>query len=410
MRYNEESCSIEISLEELCILALKKGDLDSHPFKTEKIDDDSLYYRLQAEAGAYYKPDAELCCTASRNGIYYTVRVLADGVIRRPEGSVVDKLKAVGAKGYAAPPDELTVALLKCSAYFLCVKEDLPYVKGRITYVCNGKKLKYFYYDLARIELMGFFNSLLDKIEWRAKLAILKVTEELPTAENATFPYEELREGQEMMIREAYSAIRKGKRLFVEAPTGTGKTISALFPAIRALGRGECDKIFYLTPKTATRREAFAAAGKLHSAGALARTVIISAKEQMCPYKNCTACNRNACSSIYCEYSRGYYDRVEGALREMIENYRGYSRSLIEQTAKKYRVCPYELSLDLSELCDVIICDYNYVFDPSVYFRRYFGNERGSSKYVFWSTRRTILPTERAICIRQSLLCPSLSR
>ncbi len=383
MRYNKESCAIEISLEELCLVALRSGDLDQPPKKIEPIDDEGLYYRLQSEAGAYYNPNMELCCTASRGGIYYTVTTLADGVIRRPEGSVVDKLKGVGTKGYSTPPDELTLALLKCSAYFLCIKEDLPYVKGRVTYVAQGKKFKYFYYDFARVELMSFFNSLLDRIEWRARLAMLRETEELSTAENATFPYGELREGQEIMIREAYSVIRRGKRLFVEAPTGTGKTISALFPAVRALGRGDCDKIFYLTPKTATRREAFAAAGKLHSAGVMTRSVIITAKEQICPNKNCGVGNRNACSSYYCEYSRGYYDRVDGALREMTENYRGYSRSLIEQVAKKYRVCPYELSLDLSELCDVIICDYNYAFDPSVYFRRYFGSERGSSKYVF---------------------------
>ncbi|MBE6593734.1 MAG: ATP-dependent DNA helicase [Ruminococcaceae bacterium] len=383
MRYNKESCAIEISLEELCLLALRRGDLDSPPLKIEPIDDEGIYYRLQSEAGAYYNPNMELSCTSSRGGIYYTVSTLADGVIRRAEGSVVDKLKSVGAKGYLAPPDDLTLAMLKCSAYFLCIKEDLPYVKGRVSYVCAGKKLKYFYYDFARVELMGFYNSLLDRVERRARLAILRETEELESAANATFPYGELREGQEMMIREAYSAIKRGKRLFVEAPTGTGKTISALFPAVRALGKGECDKIFYLTPKTATRREAFLAAAKLHSAGALTRTVMISAKEQTCPCRNSGISNRNACSSVYCEYSRGYYDRVEGALCEMLENYRGYSRSLIEQVAKKHRVCPYELSLDLSELCDVIICDYNYVFDPSVYFRRYFGNDRKAEKYVF---------------------------
>ena len=384
MRYNRESCTIEISARELCILALKKGDLDAPEQKKEKaLDDGQLYYRLQAEAGAYYNANMELCNTVERGGIYYTVETHADGVIRKSDGAVVDKLRAVSAKAYLTAPDELSLALLKCSAYFLCIKEDLPFVKGRITYCAEGKKFKYFYYNFARMELWSFYCSLLDKIEWRAKLAVLRETEELPSAENAVFPYGELREGQELMIREAYSAIKKGKRLFVEAPTGTGKTISALFPALRALGRRECDKIFYLTPKTATRREAFLAAGKLHSAGVLTRSVIISAKEQVCPCRERGISNRNACSSLYCEYARGYYDRADAALREMIENYRGYSRGLIAEMAQKYRVCPYELSLDLSELCDVVICDYNYAFDPSVYFRRYFGNEREPMKYAF---------------------------
>ncbi|MBP3370195.1 MAG: ATP-dependent DNA helicase [Clostridia bacterium] len=385
MRYDVERCTIQISAQELCLYALRKGDLDASFLRIDPIENDgTLYYRLQSEAGAYYNPNKELSVTSERGGIYYTVDTCADGVIRKDDGSVVDKLKTVKGKGQYAPPDELTLALLKCSAYFLCVKEDLPYVKGRITYCIGGsKKFKYFYYNFARMELDAFFGELLDKIEWRARLCVLHTTEELPSAENAVFPYSELREGQEWMIRESYAAIRQQKRLFVEAPTGTGKTVSALFPAIKALGRGYCDKIFYLTPKTATRREAFLAAGKLHSVGTLARTVIITAKDQVCPCRVQGISDRNMCSSAYCEYARGYYDRVEGALREILENYRGYSRGLICEVAKKYRVCPYELSLDLSELCDVVICDYNYAFDPSVYFRRYFGSDRPEQKYVF---------------------------
>lgn len=385
MRYDVERCAMEISAQELCILALKSGDLDASSLRVEPIEDDgTLYYRLQSEAGAYYNPNMELCHTVERDGIYYTVQTLADGVIRRDDGAVVDKLKRVKGRGSLAPPDELTLALLKCSAYFLCVKEDLPFVKGRITYYGSDlKKFRYFYYNFARMELTAFFGTLLDKIEWRAGLALLHTTEELPSAENAVFPYGELREGQEWMIRESYSAIRRQKRLFVEAPTGTGKTISALFPAIKSLGKGYCDKIFYLTPKTATRREAFAAAGRLHAGGVMTRTVIITAKEQVCPCRAQGITDRNICSPAYCEYARGYHDRADGALREMLESYRGYSRGLICEVAKKHRVCPYELSLDLSELCDVIICDYNYVFDPSVYFRRYFGSDRPNRKYVF---------------------------
>jgi Rad3-related DNA helicase len=386
MRYNTESCAIEMSAEELCTLALRHGDLDAPPAYSCELDEDGqLYYRLQAEAGAYYNPHVSLCNTTERGGIYYTVETFADGIIRREDGSVVDKLKAVRGRGSQFPPDELTVALLKCSAYFLCIKEDLPYVRGRVTYVESGaKKFKHFDYRFARMELAGFYNFLLDKIAFRARLAREKVTEELPSAESAVFPYAELREGQEWMIRDVYSAIRRGKRLFVEAPTGTGKTISSLFPAIRALGKGYCDKIFYLTPKTATRREAFLAAGKLHAGGVKQRTVIITAKEQVCPCRERgMSASRNMCSSAYCEYARGYYDRVEGALCEMLEQYRGYSRGLICEVARRHRVCPYELSLDLSELCDVVICDYNYAFDPSVYFRRYFGSDRIGGKYVF---------------------------
>ena len=384
MRYNKETCAFEISLYELCRLATRSGDLDrqSYPQKEPTVDDKALYYKLQSEAGAYYNPDMTLCNTLMRDGIYYTVETRADGIIRRDDGSVVDKIKAVKGRAAALPPDELTLALLKCTAYFFCVKEDLPFVKARVSYYnLETKKLKYFNYNFARVELMTYYFSLIDKISYRARLCIERDREVLPSAENAAFPYGELREGQEMMIRDCYSALRRGKRIFVEAPTGTGKTIASLFPAIRGLGKGYYDKIFYLTPKTATRREAFAAAAKLYSCGALTRAVVITAKEQICPCRDCS--DRDRCSSDRCEYARGYYDRVDGALSEMLSAYRGYSRSLIAQTAAKHRVCPYELSLDLSELCDIIICDYNYAFDPAVYFRRYFGSEAGEARYAF---------------------------
>lgn len=386
MRYNDESCALEMTATELCTCALRHGDLGKPPATDVPIDDDGqLYYRLQSEAGAYYNPNTELVNTTEHDGIYYTVQTCADGIIRHPDGNIVDKIKCVKARGAYLPPDEFTVAMLKCSAYFFCVKEQLPFVKARVTYYnVETKKLKYFNYRFAFVELMSFYNGLLGRVSYRGRLAFLRAVEDLPSMENAVFPYTELRDGQEWMIRDCYSAIKRGKRLFVEAPTGTGKTIATLFPAIKAAGKGICDKIFYLTPKTATGREAFSAAGKLHSCGAHHRTVMITAKEQICPCKNRAAASAiNVCSPECCEYERGYYDRVDGALRDMLDNYRGYTRSLISEVAQKHRVCPYELSLDLSELCDVIICDYNYVFDPSVYFRRYFGNGSVTGKYVF---------------------------
>ncbi len=388
MKYNKETCAVELSARDLCNIALRKGDLDAFSKASFELprDDKELFYRIQSEAGAYYNPDVELCNTATLSGIYFTVDIKADGIIRRNGGLTVDKIKCVKGKSFYAPPDELTLAMLKCLAYFVCVRDGLEVVDGRISYYnVDTKKLKYFKYRFLASELKDFYFSLLEKIEYRAELLVARELEELASAENAVFPYTELREGQENMIRECYSAIKRGKRIFVEAPTGTGKTISALFPAVRALGKGYCDKIFYLTPKTATRREAFVAAAKLHSCGALQRTVVISAKEQTCccPAKDMGI--KNCCEARLCEYARGYYDRVDEALREMLSNYRGYSRTLILQTAHKYRVCPYELSLDLSEFCDIVICDYNYAFDPSVYFRRYFGAEgrENSEKYVF---------------------------
>ncbi len=385
MRYNKENCSVEMSAAYLCMHFLKKGDLGgSMPSLYEAESDGELYFRLQSEAGAYYNPKVELTNTVCVDGMYITVCAYADGIIRKESGDVVDKIKCVSQRGFSSVPDQFTLAMLKCSAYFYAVREGLPFVRGRVSFYDTGrKKLKYFKYSFKTEELKSFYQAMIEKIKYRARLVFERETKELPFAANAPFPYSELREGQERMIRESFFAAKRGKRIFVEAPTGTGKTISSLFPAVRALGNGYCDKIFYLTPKMSARREAFSAAAKLHEAGCMQRTVMITAKEQVCPYSGgAFSALRRECNAECCECARGYYDRVEDALREMLENYRGYSGKLICETARKYKLCPYELSLDLSELCDIIICDYNYAFDMSVYFRRYFGAKALSSRRI----------------------------
>ncbi len=387
MKYNSESCAVELSVSELCLLALRSGDIgSSFAISEPRNDAKELYYKLQSEAGAYYNPDVELFNTQRLGDIYCTFCAKVDGIIRKSGKIEVDKIKCVKGREASFVPDELTLGILKCYSYFVCVRDGLKTVDGRVSYYnLDTKRLKYFRYKFLFSELESFYLGLLERIRYRVEICAARASFELFAAENARFPYSQLREGQETMIRACYDAIKHGGRVFIEAPTGTGKTISALFPALRALGKGYCDKIFYLTPKTATRREAFLAAGKLHSGGCPQRTVVLTAKEQLCQCSARNHAERRSCAELGCPNSKGYYDRVDAALREMLDNYRGYPRSLILEVAKKYGVCPYELSLDLSELCDIIICDYNYAFDPSVYLRRYFGAEADArnEKYVF---------------------------
>ncbi|MBO5270149.1 MAG: hypothetical protein J6B77_05145, partial [Clostridia bacterium] len=205
----------------------------------------------------------------------------------------------------------------------------------------------------------------------------------LPKAGEVCFPYSAMRDGQEDLIRAVYRAIRTRKRLFAQAPTGIGKTISTLYPAVRALGNGYADKIFYLTAKASTRREAFSASERLFHAGARLRTCVISAKEQVCLCEKPTD-GEDACNPFDCPYADGYYERAPRAILELLQRHHGFPREAILEAAREHTVCPYELSLDLSEKCDIIICDYNYIFDPQVYFRRYFGETRTfDGQYVF---------------------------
>ena len=390
MRYNENNCAIELSVRRLCEMALLSGSLDTgRKGSREHMQAGAdVHRRLQKEAGGFYNAEVTLSVTKLYEGIYYTVSGRADGIIRSDDGLVVDEIKCVRASDFYAPPKDSFLAQLKCYAYFLAVRDDLSEIKARLTYFnTDNGKLKYFHYSYTVTELEAFFVELLSRIHYRASLLKEHTVNDIPALEGALFPYAELREGQEIMIREVFSAIKKGKRLFVEAPTGTGKTMSSLYPAVRALGAKYADKIFYLTSKASTRSEAYRAAGKLFESGAPLRAVVITAKEQICmcgTRQLGLGYGKSLCNSHDCEFADGYYDRVNNAIKELIEGGNGYPRSLICETAKKYGICPYELSLDLSELCDVIICDYNYVFDPSVYFRRYFApdNIRGR-KYIF---------------------------
>lgn len=386
MRYNEESCALELSAEELCAYALPSGDLGAQ-IKDRGRPDGEGYKLLQTEADGYYDPSVSLSCTAELGGIYYTVSGNPCGIIRRADGEVtVDEVRLVGAYEFYSAPSPISLARMRCYAYMLCIRDGMESVKCRLTYFDpEKKKTKYFKYRLLFSDLKEYFKGLLLKIEWRARLEYLRVTEELPSASAARFPYPQLREGQEIMIRESYSAVRRGKRVFLEAPTGTGKTVSSLYPAVRALGDGHIDRIFYLTAKASTRREAYLAAGKLFEVGVKLRTVVITAKEQMCPMRgiNSLCGGGSTCDSNSCPYAKGYYDRSCEALKELIREHNGYPRGLILAVAEKYKVCPYELSLDLSELCHIIICDYNYAFDPAVYFRRYFAPEGERGAYAF---------------------------
>ncbi len=382
MKYSEDSCSVELSVSELCNNALFGGDLNSR-HRSVYYEEREPSRRIKRDVGVFYTPDVELTNTIAYGGIYYTVSGRADGIIKKDGIITVDEIRNVNSYEFHFPPRESQLARLKCLAYFAACRDELPTVFIRLTlHNTENGKIKYHSYELGTDELRIWYTSLIMKISREGSFLKLRTEQLLPSAANAVFPYKELRDGQELMIRECYGAIRRAERIFIEAPTGIGKTVSALYPAIRALGEGRADKIFYLTAKSSTRREAFSAAGKLFESGAKLRTVVITAKEQVCSCST-RGLTTKPCEPDNCEFSKGYYDRVKDAIFELLSRQNGFTRQIIREVALKYRLCPYELSLDLSEYCDIIICDYNYAFDPTVYFRRYFGASSDMGKYIF---------------------------
>ena len=163
-----------------------------------------------------------------------------------------------------------------------------------------------------------------------------------------------------------YKTIASKKRLFVEAPTGTGKTVSVLFPALKAMGEEKCSRIFYLTAKQSTRKSCEDAIALMKPN---LRSITLTAKDKI------TFDEEKDLPDDQNPYFIGYYDRIRPAMQDVLKHETMITRDVIEHYARLHQVDPFEFSLDLSLFCDVIICDYNYLFDPLVYLQRFFTDE-----------------------------------
>ena len=386
MRYNGETAAVELSVCELCYMAHKSGSIDArHPRRPLAAvqKGGEAHQKLQTGRGPYYKSEVSLCNTTLFDGLYYTVTGTADGVTDDGKRVTVEEIKA--GRGRVLARDD-AYSRLRCYGYFIAEARRLREItlvvrvldteSGDVREVTSSATLA---------ELRDFYFSLLARVSFFAKCEAERVTARIPSVRGIRFPYDNPREGQSELAERVFRAIRRGERLFAGAPTGIGKTMSTLYPAVKAVGEGYADRIFYLTARASVRREAYAAAGRIFAEGARLRTVVLYAKEQLCPNEGgCTRDGVSRCNPDECPYARGYYDRVDGALAELIASGNGFPRVILLQMAEKHRICPYELSLDLSELCEIIICDYNYVFDPHVYLRRYFDRAEGDGgEYVF---------------------------
>ena len=433
MHYNPQTDFIEISVRELCALAFKGGSLDNRvppqhlyrraeegrevheklralrkegkglgvPAEPPRRHRGSEELRLPTEPlpEPAYHAEVVLHHTCRMEGITFSVSGRADGVWYDPVGGcIVEEIKSVSSTGagmaeaYTRSPREADLAQLTCYGYYLCAAKGLPHITLRLTYACAGHEEDAYFADsiLTAEQLAGAYAAILRMILPRAKDLYERETTLRKTAKRAIFPYTEVREAQQDMIRECWRDMRAGKTLFAEAPTGIGKTIATLYPAVRCYGERRCDKIFYLTAKNSTRREAFAAVQKLNEAATPIRACVITARESACICEAAKAGGNRLstyCNPVSCPYAKGYYDRVESVIFDLLGSGKTVFSGLdIRAAAKKWQVCPYELALDLSELCEVVICDYNYLFSPSVYLRRYFSEGIPHSeghRYIF---------------------------
>lgn len=268
------------------------------------------------------------------------------------------------------------LAQAKCYAYIYANQNGLEAVRVRMTYChMETEEIRYFHYDYTYRELQEWFDDMMKQYRKWSDYHFVWQKRRQESIKALKFPYP-YREGQKELASGVYRTIYHKRKLFIEAPTGVGKTISTVFPAVKAMGEELCEKIFYLTAKTITRTVADHTFALLREHGLQLKSVVLTAKDKVC-FMEETECNPEHCS-----YAKGHYDRINEAMYDLLTHEDVFNREKIEEYAKKHTVCPFEMCLDMSLFSDAVICDYNYVFDPHVYLRRFFA-EGVRGEYVF---------------------------
>lgn len=363
---------IRISVRNLVEFILRAGDLDNRRIgaPTEAMLEGGRIHRMiQRRMGSEYMPEVSLrhICDAGEYSIIIEGR--ADGIITEPTGVTIDEIKGTYRDlSRLKEPEKVHVAQAKCYAYIYSVKEKLDNIKIRMTY-CNidTEEIKYFYEYYNFEELNIWFKDVIEEYKKWADFQFEWSKKRQESIARLEFPFE-YRQGQKELVTYVYQTIFHKRKLFIEAPTGVGKTISTIFPAVKAMGTDKNDKIFYLTAKTITRTVAEQTFQLLRNNGLSFKSVTLTAKDKICFMEECE------CNPDYCPYAKGHYDRINSAVFDLLTAADDFNRDIIEEYAGKHQVCPFEMCLDMSLFCDGIIGDYNYVFDPHVYLKRFFGN------------------------------------
>lgn len=377
----QDTVIIKISVRNLVEFILRSGNLDNR--HSTRADRDAmqkgsrLHRKLQGRMVAGYKAEVPLKYEIVRQKLTILLEGRADGVMIADEGVTIDEIKGIYRDlAYLDSPVEVHLAQAKCYAYIYAKQHQLDKITVRMTY-CNieTEQIKYFYETYKIAELEEWFAQIIGEYEkwaeWEAEWK--QIMQDSVKSLHFPFTY---REGQKELVAGVYRTIQQKKKLFIQASTGVGKTISTVYPSIRAVGEGLADKIFYLTAKTITRTVAQETFQLLQEQNLQFKVIVLTAKEKLC------VCEEVNCNPTYCSRAKGHFDRVNKAIYQLLTSETIITREVILKYAEEYSVCPFEMSLDVALWADAIICDYNYVFDYNICLKRFFGESiRGD--YIF---------------------------
>ena len=372
---------IRISVRNLVEFILREGDIDNRTGGGQDPENmqmgSRIHRKIQRQMGADYQAEVPLKTEIVCDGFTLKIEGRADGLIHTKEQVMVDEIKGVLRElDRVQEPVGIHLAQAKCYASMVAEQEGVDEIGVQMTYCqMETEEVKRFQYSYQSNELKVWFDGVIRQYKKWAKFQI-----EWRKARNASikgiefpFPY---RKGQRDLAVSVYRTILRKKKLFIQAPTGVGKTISTVFPAVKAVGEELGEKIFYLTAKTITRTVAEQAFETLREQNLKFKVITLTAKEKIC------FCEETSCNPDDCPYAKGHFDRVNDAVYELLMQEDVMSREVLEAQARKHKVCPFEMALDVSTWVDGVICDYNYVFDPDARLRRFFA-EGGAGGYLF---------------------------
>ena len=370
---------IKISIRNLVEFIMRHGSIDNRYTSSIKaIEGIRGHQRVQKSYGDNYTAEVPLKYTLTYEDLEIMVEGRADGILIEDEKTIIDEIKTTTKDLLLIDENTnpLHWAQAKCYGYIYSMQNELDNIDIQITYYnIDTKSTRILRQSYTLKELEEFFFWLIDEYKAWAQLESDWVNKRNESIKKLKFPFENYRPGQRELAVRVYKSITDSKKCFAQAPTGTGKTISTLFPAIKAMGEDKTSKIFYLTAKTITREVAQNTISLMRKKDLNLKAVTITAKEKICKMEEVN------CNPEYCPYANGYFDRINNSLKDILLKYNDYSKENIEKISEEYMLCPFELSLDLTNLSDVIICDYNYVFDPRVYLKRFFDTK--TTDYTF---------------------------
>ncbi len=367
---NTNKPTIKISVRNLIEFILRCGDIDSGFCGSKRaVEGTRIHRKIQKNRDGNYESEVIVKNTIDYDYFTLNIEGRIDGVLEKDGQFCIEEIKSVTdpVSSITENFNPLHWAQVSCYAYLFSAKENLDSVDLRLIYCeVETEKIKEFTRHSTFVELETFFHDLIKSYEPWVRFDIKRISERNESLKKLTFPFNSYRVGQRELAASVYRSIKNKRNLFAKAPTGIGKTISTLFPALKAMGEELTSRIFYLTARTTNRAVAEEALSLLKNQDLHLNFITLIAKEKICFLE------KTSCTPQSCQYARGHFDRINNAIWDVIHNNDEFNRSVIEESALKHRVCPFELALDLSLWCDVIIGDYNYVFDPQVCLKRFF--------------------------------------